>query len=79
MFRAQRFIGAAANFSVWVQEQFQRVEKESADPADLLSLKDTTRAPDKPRDGQIVFTSGTWDPGSGAGFYGRVGGVWTKF
>lgn len=78
MFRAQRFIGAAANFSVWVQEQFQRVEKESADPADLLSLRDTTRAPEKPRDGQIYYTSGVWDPGSGRGLYLRDNGAWTK-
>ena len=33
--------------------------------------------PDKPRDGMIVLADGTnWNPGSGAGFYGRSAGAW---
>jgi len=33
--------------------------------------------PDKPRNGQIVLADGsTWNPGSGAGFYGRSAGAW---
>lgn len=34
-------------------------------------------APDKPRDGMIILADGTnFDPGSGAGFYGRSAGAW---
>lgn len=30
-------------------------------------------------DGTIVYADGTsWDPGSGAGFYGKESGSWTK-
>lgn len=33
--------------------------------------------PDKPRDGMIVLADGTnFNPGSGAGFYGRSAGAW---
>jgi len=37
-------------------------------------------APERPRDGMVVAADGTnWNPGSGAGFYGRIGGAWVKF
>lgn len=30
-------------------------------------------------DGSLVYADGTdWDPGSGAGFYGREAGTWVK-
>ncbi len=33
--------------------------------------------PDKPRDGMIILADGTdFNPGSGAGFYGRSAGAW---
>ena len=33
--------------------------------------------PEKPRDGMIILADGTdFDPGSGAGFYGRSAGAW---
>lgn len=78
MFRAQRFVGAAANFTTWVQEQFQRVERASLEPVDFLTLIDTTREPEKPRAGQVIFTSGEWNPGSGAGVYVFYGSTWNK-
>lgn len=78
MFRAQRFIGAAANFSQWVQDQFQRVERESLAPAELLSLSETTRAPDKPRAGDVRRFGASYDPGSGAGLYWFDGSTWNK-
>lgn len=35
--------------------------------------------PGKPREGQLARADGTdWNPGAGAGFYERVGGVWSK-
>ena len=35
--------------------------------------------PDKPRDGMVVLADGTnWNPGSGQGMYGRIGGAWVQ-
>ena len=35
--------------------------------------------PKKPRNGQVILVDGTdFDPGSGAGFYGRSAGAWVK-
>lgn len=35
--------------------------------------------PGTPADGEVVYANGTgWDPGAGAGIYGRVGGAWVK-
>jgi hypothetical protein len=49
-----------------------------AQPFVLLQVLNV--APDKPRDGMVVLADGTnWNPGSGAGFYGRSGGAWVKF
>lgn len=46
---------------------------------DRLSLPILYAVPDKPRNGEIVYADGTsWDPGSGAGFYGYEGGAWVK-
>ena len=34
-------------------------------------------APDKPRDGMLVYADGTnWDPGSGEGFYAYYNSTW---
>ena len=36
-------------------------------------------APVKPREGDFRLADGTsWNPGSGAGFYGYYGGAWVK-
>ncbi len=40
-------------------------------------IKLFTAAPLNPEEGQIVRADGTsWNPGSGAGFYGYHGGTW---
>ncbi len=36
-------------------------------------------APQRPRDGMIVYADGTvWNPGQGVGFYGYQAGAWVK-
>ena len=49
---------------------------------DLISLghiDKTYVAPTKPREGDYRLADGTsWNPGSGAGFYGYYGGAWVK-
>lgn len=44
---------------------------------DSIQLPVLHNPPEKPRDGMIVLADGTnWNPGSGAGFYGRSAGAW---
>lgn len=39
-----------------------------------------TSAPASPVDGDIAYADGAgWNPGGGAGFYGRISGAWVKF
>lgn len=46
---------------------------------DLLQLETTYEAPSKIVDGLLVLADGTsWNPGSGAGFYGYYAGSWKK-
>ena len=46
---------------------------------ELIQLVQLDVAPDKPRDGMIILADGTnFNPGSGAGFYGRSAGAWVK-
>jgi hypothetical protein len=45
---------------------------------ELLPLQALAAAPDKPREGLVVYANGTnWNPGSGAGPYAYIGGTWT--
>jgi len=44
-----------------------------------LQLTTLHTEPTRPRDGMIVLADGTsWNPGSGAGYYGYYGGSWAK-
>jgi hypothetical protein len=49
-------------------------------PSDgALKIRVRNSAPDKPRNGMIVYADGTsWNPGSGVGFYGYENGSWVK-
>lgn len=45
----------------------------------LLRLRELHVAPDRPRDGMVVYADGSdWNPGSGEGPYARIGGAWVK-
>jgi len=44
---------------------------------EFIQLPVLNVAPKKPRNGQLILVDGTnFDPGSGAGFYGRSAGAW---
>ena len=44
-----------------------------------VDLRPSARIPVKPKTGMIVYADGTnWNPGSGAGVYVYVAGVWTS-
>lgn len=64
-------------------KEFQREEElkvtEVIRSVNIIHIEPLHVAPGKPRDGDIVLADGTdWDPGSGAGFYGRYGSAWVK-
>lgn len=45
--------------------------------ASEITLDTRHTPPAKPRDGMIVYADGTdWNPGQGAGFYGRMNAQW---
>lgn len=45
----------------------------------FLHLEELHVAPARPRSGDVALADGTsWNPGSGAGFYGYYGGSWKK-
>lgn len=63
---------------LWVVEQLQQVS-EAIPSGDLVQLTIRRAAPEKPRNGMLVYADGTeWNPGVGAGFYGYQAGAWVK-
>lgn len=45
-----------------------------------MVLQTLVQEPARPQEGMIVKADGAnWDPGSGAGLYCYIGGVWKKF
>jgi len=64
--------------SAFIDRELQRV-KMAIDLLALGHLDKTYVAPTKPREGDIRLADGTsWNPGSGAGFYGYYGSAWVK-
>ena len=60
----------------FVVEELRKVAGALGEVESLL-LEVRHVSPTKPRDGMIVLADGTdWNPGSGAGFYGRSNGAW---
>lgn len=59
--------------------ELTRIAVTFSQPGDYAALKTLYAAPNKIFEGQIVKADGvSWDPGSGAGIYARVGGAWVK-
>ena len=62
--------------SEYLQRELRRIAT-TLDGVEEILLTERNVAPDKPRDGQIILADGTnFNPGSGAGFYGRSNGAW---
>jgi hypothetical protein len=60
----------------WISRELRKI-------ADILNapiiLKPLAAEPDRFSDGMIVYANGAdWNPGAGAGFYGREAGAWVK-
>lgn len=62
----------------YVQEELEKISKEFNETI-ALDLRTVHQAPKRPREGMIVSADGTnWNPGSGAGAYEFVNGVWRR-
>lgn len=59
-----------------LEEQLRQIAAAVRTPV-FLQITELHAPPDKPRNGMIVLADGTdWNPGSGAGYYGRSAGAW---
>lgn len=68
-----------ADMAQWAQEEFVQIARTLLEFR-MMKLEVLNAAPAKPRAGMIVAADGTnWNPGSGVGFYGYIGGAWVKF
>lgn len=66
------------DLALFIQDELRRISIEFSG-VDSILLPQLDIEPDKPRDGMIILADGTnFDPGSGAGFYGRSAGAWVK-
>lgn len=62
----------------WVQGEFEQLSREQVETLEL-ELRPIHAAPEKPREGMIVYADGTdWNPGSGRGVYVRGPAAWEK-
>lgn len=60
-----------------LQQELQNISRSMSEGNEFLLLEMRYAAPSKPRDGMVVLADGTsWNPGSGAGYYGYRAGAW---
>lgn len=66
-----------AALPAFLQQELLNIARATLEGNQFLSLEMLYVAPAKPRDGMVVLADGTsWNPGSGAGFYGYRAGAW---
>tara|TARA_R110000868_G_scaffold256049_1_gene512776 strand:- start:266 stop:511 length:246 start_codon:yes stop_codon:yes gene_type:complete len=67
----------AADLPAFLQQELMNIARATLEGNQFLSLEMLYVAPAKPRDGMVVLADGTsWNPGSGAGFYGYRAAAW---
>lgn len=60
--------------------EFAQLALQFSQPSDYLALNTLYAAPKRIFDGMVIKADGaTFNPGSGAGIYARVGAAWVKF
>lgn len=63
--------------SSYLKGELENISSSMAQPSEFMLLQKRYTAPSKPREGMVVLADGTsWNPGSGAGFYGYRGTSW---
>ena len=76
MYTPNPFIG---DVSAYLQSELQKISEAMNSPQTSLKLSVSYSPPTKFGEGTIVLADGTsFNPGSGAGFYGYRGGSWRK-
>lgn len=76
MYTPNPFIG---DVSAYLQSELQKISEAMNNPQPALKLSVSYSPPTKFGEGTIVLADGTsFNPGSGAGFYGYRGGSWRK-
>lgn len=62
-----------------VRNELDMLALQLAQPVEYAALTTLYAAPSRIFEGMIVKADGTtWDPGAGAGIYGRIGGAWVQ-
>lgn len=62
-----------------LRAELERLALQLSQPTESLALTTLYAAPKRIYEGMIVKADGTtWDPGSGAGVYSRIGAAWVK-
>lgn len=70
--------GITRELQQFLREELRRIQVTIAN-IDNLKLEPLAAEPEKYANGMIVYADGSnWNPGSGAGFYGREAGAWVK-
>lgn len=63
----------------WVYQELNRIANAAREAKEMVNLVVLHAEPAKCENGNLVFADGShWNPGSGAGFYGRVNNQWVK-
>ena len=71
-------IEAIPELETYLAQEFRRIAESFLNIEEII-LVELNVEPEKPRDGMIALADGTnWNPGSGAGMYGRIAGAWVK-
>jgi len=69
----------SGELSAYLVNELRRLAQSLNEPVAFAQIEMSYAAPAKVRDGMLVLADGTsWNPGSGAGFYGYYGGSWKK-
>jgi len=64
---------------VFLMQELQRLSLQLSQGDDSIILNTLYAAPSRIVEGMVVKADGTtWNPGSGAGVYARIGGAWVK-
>ena len=62
-----------------IRNELQQLALQAAQPQPYAALMTLYAAPSRIFEGMVIKADGTtWNPGSGAGVYARVGGAWVK-
>lgn len=69
----------STDLPAFLQQELQSIAQAIAQEDEFITLSMRYTAPQKPRTGMVVLADGvSWNPGSGAGFYGYYGSAWVK-